>query len=267
MTMTAKKNQQQPAIHFSMSADGIGSLLLSRPQAANAFDWNAINDLAAAIQAAESSSARAVLIRGEGKHFCAGADIKWLAAKTTKAQSIKQSRFFAETLRALYRMPKPVIALVHGACYGGGIGLAATADICLVHSSAKFCFGEVRLGLIPAVISPYIIAAIGERQARRYFISGEIIHAKTAMRIGLAHEVVDNLSSSANRIIKQLQQNAPGAMAKAKALSAKVAGCNITPALSAKTAILLADASASAEGIEGLSAFLQKRKPKWENNV
>lgn len=265
MTATIK---QQPSIRFVMSPNGdVGTLLLSRPQTANAFDWQLIKDLAAAIKIAKSSNARALLIRGEGKHFCAGADINWLAKKSTKAESIKQSRFFAETLRALDSMPKPVIALVHGACYGGGIGLAACADICLADASAKFCFGEVRLGLIPAVISPYIIAAIGQRQARRYFISGEVMDANTAMRIGLAHEVVDDLQKSANIIIKQLQQNAPGAMAKAKALSADIAGKTITPALSAKTAMLLAKASTSTEGVEGLNAFIQKRKPQWANGA
>ncbi|MGI9337328.1 MAG: enoyl-CoA hydratase-related protein [Gammaproteobacteria bacterium] len=256
-----------PAIKFSMSDDGIGWIVLSRPQVANALDWSAITDLAAAAKEAKKSPARAVFIRGEGKHFCAGADAKWLAAKTTRQEGLKQARFFAETLRALYQMPKPLIALVQGACYGGGIGLAAVANICFAHSSAKFCFGETRLGLIPAVISPYVIAAIGVRSARRYFISGEVMDAQKAAHIGLAHEVIDDLSHGANVLIKQLRQNAPGAMTKAKALSGEVAGRPITSALSAKTAMLLAAANASVEGREGLNAFLQKRKPKWDNNV
>ena len=254
-----------PAIKFSQSANGIGHLILSRPQVANALDWQSVRELARAAKAARQSAARMIVMRGEGKHFCAGADAKWLSAKTSKQQSIKQTRFFAETLRALYQMPKPLIALVHGACYGGGIGLAAVADICIVAPSAKFCFGETRLGLIPAVISPYVVAAIGIRQARRYFISGEVIDAQTAMRIGLAHEVADDLQKHQREIAKQLMQNAPDAMAKAKTLANEVAGRIITPALSAKTAAHLAAASASIEGREGLAAFLQKRKPKWNN--
>lgn len=254
-----------PAIRFVAADDGIGRIVINRPQMANALDWRAVNDLAAAIKDAKHSPVRAVFICGEGKHFCAGADIGWLAAKMTKAESIRQARFFADTLRALYRMPKPVVALVQGACYGGGIGLAAAADICLADASAKFCFGEVRLGLIPAVISPFVIAAIGARQSRRYIISGEVMDAKTAMRIGLAHEVVNDLTTSGRILAKQLRRNAPGAMAKAKALTGEVAGRNISAALSAKMAMHLAAASTSREGREGLRAFLQKQKPKWDD--
>lgn len=250
------------SVRFSIS-DNIGRITIARPQVANALDWRAITELAAATKAAKASSARMVFIHGEGKHFCAGADAAWLATKRTKAQSIKQAKVFAETLRALYQMPKPLIALVQGACYGGGIGLAAVADMCFADASAKFSFGEVRLGIVPAVISPYIVAAIGARAARRFVVSGEVMDAKTAARLGLAHEVVNNLSKAETMLIKQLQQNAPGAMAKAKTLIDEVANQPINSALSSKTAMLLAAANNSAEGREGLNAFLQKRKPKW----
>ena len=240
-------------------------ITLSRPQAANALDLQAVKELARAAKAAKQSPARAVVISGEGKHFCAGADAKWFAAANNKKQNIAEAKLLAETLRALYELPKPLIALVQGACYGGGIGIAAVADICIAHPAAKFCFGETRLGLTPATISPFVVRAIGERQARRYFQSAEVIDAKTAMQIGLAHELANDLQKRARAIGKQLMQNAPKAMALAKQLPSQVSGRKINAALSAQTAARLATARASKEGREGLNAFLQKRKPQWND--
>ncbi len=242
---------------------GAARITLSRPQTANALNWDAVCALAKAAKKAKECKSRVVILCGEGKHFCAGADAEWLRAAGSEKENYAQARFFAETLRALYELPKPLIALVRGACYGGGAGLAAVADVCAAAPSAKFCFGETRLGLLPATISPYVVAAIGARNARRYFQSAEVLNAKAAKEAGLVSEIAEDLESFARAMTAQFLQNAPGAMSAAKALPAEVAGRKINSSLSARTAALLAKARAGEEAREGLSAFLEKRKPKW----
>ena len=249
---------------------GIRTLALNRPQLHNAFDDTLIAELTDALTAAGSDPAvRTVVLTGEGASFSAGADLNWMRgmAKASEAQNREDSLRLARLMRTLQYLPKPTVARVNGAAYGGGVGLVACCDIAIGTDAAKFGLTEVKLGLVPAVISPYVIAAIGLRQARRLFLTGELFDAPTAQRIGLLHQCVpaDSLDDAVDGTLAALAKAGPVAQAEAKRLALGVAGLDETraEAIDRENAALIARLRVSAEGQEGLGAFLDKRTPAW----
>ncbi|HSY88335.1 MAG TPA: enoyl-CoA hydratase/isomerase family protein [Verrucomicrobiae bacterium] len=245
------------------------TLWLDRPERHNAFDDALIAELSAAlVELAADSAIRVVLLAGRGKSFSAGADLAWMkrTAGYTAAENEADALKMAEMLNRLDSFPKPTIALVQGAAMGGGVGLVAACDIAIAAEDAQFAFSEARLGLTPATISPYVIAAIGPRAARRYFLTAERFGAQQALDLGLVSAVVPaaDLAEEANKLADILCQNSPGAMAEAKRLIADVTGRPIDAALRSDTAGRIARQRASVEGREGVAAFLEKRKPSWQ---
>ncbi|HQT85209.1 MAG: enoyl-CoA hydratase [Acidiphilium sp. 37-64-53] len=258
-------------IDFRLDGLGIATVTLDRADLHNAFDDAMIIGLIGILaKVATDAEISLMVLQGRGKSFSAGADLNWMrrSAAYTPDQNLADAQDLARLMHALYTMPKPTIALVQGGVFGGGVGLVACCDIAIATTDAKFSLSEVRLGLIPAVISPYVIEAIGARQARRYFQTGEIFTAETAHRIGLVHEVVapEALHATRDALIAALQRGGPQAKASAKALIAEVADRPIDPALIARTARLISERRASAEGREGLAAFLEKRTPSWRSD-
>jgi methylglutaconyl-CoA hydratase len=252
----------------TIDALGRATLTLNRPELHNVFDDLLIAAMTVALQQlAADPQVRLVCLAAAGKSFSAGADLGWMRrmAENSYAENLSDAVALAELLRTLNELPKPTIALVQGAAFGGGVGLAAACDLVLATPDAQFCLSEVKLGLIPAVISPYVIAAIGARAARRYFISAERFDAERARQLGLVHEIVPaaRLAPEADRLSRLLLQNGPEAMAAAKLLVAEVADRPLTADLIAATAQRITVTRASDEGREGLSAFLEKRRPNW----
>lgn len=251
-------------------ADGVATITLNRAQVHNAFDDALIADLTAALSDCERNPAvRAVVLTGAGASFSAGADLNWMRgmASASEADNRADSLRLATLMRTLNFLSKPTIARVNGSAYGGGVGLVACCDLAIGVDGAKFSLSEVKLGLVPAVISPYVIAAIGARQARRLFVNGEVFDAMTAARIGLLHEAVapDQLDASVERALHFLGKGGPIAQAEAKQLALRMAG--MTPESAERTdaqnAELIARLRVSPEGQQGLSAFLDKRAPAW----
>ena len=248
--------------------DGAGHLWLNRPDLRNAMNDVMIGELADAIAALlADQQARVIVLGGRGKALCAGADLNWMQAARsfTPAQAQADSARLAAVLRALYESPKPTLARVHGAAFAGGMGLVAACDIVLASTEAKFCLTEVRLGLIPAMISPYVLRAIGERHARRYMLSAEVFDAAQAQRIGLVHELLapDELDPALARMVQALAAGGPDALGETKRLIRAVVGRPVDDALVADTAARIAAARASAEGQEGMASFFEKRRPAW----
>jgi methylglutaconyl-CoA hydratase len=246
----------------------VARLRLNRPDLHNAFDAMVIAALTGALEAvAADDSVRVVVLEGEGASFSAGADLNWMRgmAAASEAANREDSLALARLMRTLDELPKPTIARVHGAAFGGGVGLVACCDIAIAAPEAKFGLTESKLGLLPAVISPYVIEAIGPRQARRWFATAEIFAADTALQIGLVHQVVpaDELDQAVQRQIDLLLKAGPVASATAKALVRRVTGERDRDRLDADNAALIAGLRVSAEGQEGLGAFLEKRKPHW----
>lgn len=248
---------------------GRATLTMNRPERHNAFDDAVIIDLTDALrQLDDDPDVRVVMLAASGRSFSSGADLNWMRrmADYSREQNLADAEGLAELMRTLDTLSKPTIALVQGAAYGGGVGLVACCDIAIATGRASFCLSEVRLGLLPAVISPYVVAAIGSRAARRYFLSAETFDAAEAYRLGLVHQVVADdheLVAAAERMATRLLANGPGAMAAAKNLIAAVAGRHVDDVLIADTAGRIADQRSSPEGREGLSAFLEKRRPAW----
>ena len=250
--------------------DGVRHLYLNRPEVHNAFDDALIAELTAALVAAGGDpSVRAVVLGGNGASFSAGADLNWMRsmADADEAANREDSLRLAALMRTLQFLPKPTVARVHGAAYGGGVGLIACCDIAIGAEGAKFGLTEVKLGLVPAVISPYVSAAIGLRQARRLFLTGEIFDAAEACRIGLLHRVVpaDAMDDAIQTTLKWLAKAGPAAQREAKQLALRMA-CMTEGALEQvdrENAGLIARLRVSPEGQEGLSAFLDKRAPAW----
>ncbi len=247
---------------------GRATLTLNRPEVHNAFDDLLIAEMTAALkQLADDPQVRLVCLAATGKSFSAGADLGWMRrmADYSHAENLSDAMALAELMRTLNELPKPTLALVQGAAFGGGVGLVACCDIVLATPAAKFCLSEVKLGLIPAVISPYVVAAIGARAARRYSISAERFDAERALQLGLVHEIVpaEALAEEADRLGRLLLQNGPQAMAAAKLLVADVCRSPLNAELIAETAERISVTRASDEGREGLSAFLEKRRPDW----
>jgi methylglutaconyl-CoA hydratase len=242
---------------------------MNRPKLHNAFDDLLIEELTAALLRLSSDNrCRVVLLIGSGTSFSAGADLNWMRrmADYTREENLRDALGLAALMQTLNGLAKPTIALVQGAAYGGGVGLVACCDMAIATERATFCLSEVKLGLMPAVISPYVIAAIGPRACRRYFLTAEVFTAAEAGRLGLVHEVVADdaaLQSRGRELAGSLLKNGPRAMAAAKELIAMVAGRVVDAGLIGDTAARIAERRASAEGHEGLSAFLEKRTPEW----
>ena len=248
---------------------GVLHLRMDRPALHNAFDAALIAELTAALaEAGGDASLRAVVLSGAGASFSAGADLNWMRgmAAAGEAENREDALALARLMRTLDELPKPTVARVHGAAFGGGVGLVACCDIAIGLSGAKFGLTESRLGLLPAVISPYVIAAIGPRQARRWFATAEIFDAAEAHRLGLLHEVaadIDALDRAVERQVALLLKAGPVASAAAKQLVRDVALQPDRDLLDHANAALIAALRVSPEGQEGLSAFLDKRTPDW----
>ena len=244
---------------------GVATLTLNRPDRHNAFDDALVAALTAALRRLGGDAAvRAVILASTGRSFSAGADVGWMrrVARQTEAANLADAGALAALMHTLDRLPKPTLAVVQGAAYGGGVGLVACCDVAVAADGASFCLSEVRLGLTPATISPYVVAAIGPRHARRYFQTAEAFTAARAREIGLVHEVVAEagLPDAAEAVVRAMLQGAPGAQADAKDL---VFLCGDGLADAEETSRRIARRRASAEGLEGLSAFLEKRPPAW----
>jgi methylglutaconyl-CoA hydratase len=248
--------------------DDIAIISLNRPEVHNAFDERMIADLTAALDVvAARPELRVVQLAAAGPSFSAGGDLDWMRrmASYSDEQNRADAERLARLLQKLATLPKPTIALVQGAAYGGGVGLIAACDIAIAVEGARFGLTEVKLGLVPAVISPYVIGAIGARWARRLFLTGERFDTDLALRIGLVHEVVaaDRLLVRATEIAAQLKEGAPLAQAEAKALVTHVAGEGADEYLIDHTSRLIARIRAAPEGRDGVASFLEKRKPAW----
>lgn len=248
----------------------LAEIKLNRPSVHNAFDDKLIADLTAALVDAElDANVRCVVLTGAGTSFSAGADLHWMRgmAKASEAENRDDALRLAALMRTLNFLAKPTIARVNGTAYGGGVGLVACCDIAIAAESAKFSLSEVKLGLVPAVISPYVVAAIGVRQARRLFVSGEVFDAAAAARIGLLHESVaaDQLDAAIDRVVHFLGKGGPLAQGEAKQLALRVAGITREAAerIDHDNARLIAQLRVSDEGQHGLAAFLDKRAPDW----
>jgi methylglutaconyl-CoA hydratase len=259
----------EATILTNIDDQGIATLTMNRPEVHNAFDDLLIADLTTALKSlALNERVRVVLLAGSGRSFSAGADLGWMRrmADYSWDENLRDALGLAALMQTLNELAKPTIALVQGAAYGGGVGLVACCDLAVATERASFCFSEVKLGLMPAVISPYVVAAIGGRTCRRYFLTAEAFDAAEALRIGLVHEVVEDdaaLRTRGQELATTLLKNGPQAMAAAKELIAAIAGRSLDAGLIADTAGRIADRRASAEGREGLSAFLEKRTPGW----
>lgn len=249
--------------------DGVGIVTLNRPERHNAFDEAMIGELAAAIGAmADDDAVRVVVISSIGKSFCAGADLAWMkrAAAYDFAQNQADAARLAEMLRRIADCPKPVIARVQGPAYGGGVGVIAACDLAVATFEARFALSEVRLGLIPAVIAPYVLAAIGERYARRYMLTAEAFSAAEAYRIGLIHEMVADeaaLDEAVGEWCQAILANGRQALAEVKSLLRACVGRPLEAALVAETVERIARVRVGAEAQEGIAAFLEKRRPRW----
>lgn len=254
---------------LSVERHGLSATVtLNRPDVRNAFNETTIAEITQVFQELDADAAvRAIVLAANGPAFCAGADLNWMKkmADYTHAENLADAGQLAAMLAAIYRCSKPVVAKVQGDCYAGGMGLVAACDIAVSVDSANYCLSEVKLGLIPATISPYVINAMGESAARRYFITAERFSATEAQRIGFVHEVAtaEALDDTVAGIVKALVSNSPNAVRQAKQLVQDVASRELTPELIAATVEGIAQIRASAEGREGVRSFLEKRKPAW----
>lgn len=260
-----------PSLRSEQDARGITTITLARPAVHNAFDDRLVAELDVALaRCADDPAVRAVVLAGEGKSFSAGADLDHMRRMVDASETDNRADALAlaAMLRRLNFHPKPTVARVHGAALGGGFGLACCCDIVIAGRAARFGLTEVRLGLVPAVISPYVIDAIGSRMARRLFLTGEVLDAETAAAIGVAHAVVDDdrLDDAIADQLELLLQGGPRAVAAAKALIFAVQGGKSEAGqekIDQATATLIARLRVSEEGQEGLTAFLEKRRPGW----
>lgn len=247
---------------------GVASLVLNRPDVHNAFDDLMIAELIQQLDSlAANDGVKVLILKSNGKNFSAGADLNWMRsmAKKDYQQNLDDAAGLASLMHKLDTFPKPTLALVQGAAFGGAVGLVACCDIALAEANASFCLSEVKIGLIPAVISPYVMRALGERQSRRYFLTAERFNAATAESLGLVHQVINEntLENSAEQLVQALLQNSPAAVSAAKNLLQQIYNKNINNEVIAHTTQAIAEIRVSAEGQEGLSAFLEKRKPNW----
>lgn len=252
----------------SLDKRGVATLTLNRPEVHNAFDDTVIGELNTAIETySKHPDVRLLLLAASGKSFSAGADLGWMKrmASYSREENLADARELERLMRSLYDFPKPTLAVVQGAAYGGAVGLVSCCDIALASDNASFTLSEAKLGLAPAVISPFVIATIGARQASRYFLTAERFSAATARELDLVHEVVapEALEAAQARMIDTLLANGPIALMAGKALLRKVAPAT-SPEIAAYTTELIASLRTSQEGQEGLGAFFEKRQPAWQ---
>lgn len=257
--------EQRLRIHFQ---GAVATVLMDRAEVHNAFDPQLIAGLTEAFQRLEADVAvRVVVLAASGRSFSAGADLNWMKrmAAYSGEENVADARALAGLMRVIDRLAKPVIARVQGAAFGGGVGLVACCDMAVAAREAVFCLSEVRLGLIPAVISPYVVRAMGARAARRYFLTAERFGADEAHRLGLVHQVTDaeGLDAAVAALAEHLLKGGPAALASAKDLIAAVSDRPLDDAVIEDTARRIAAQRAGAEGQEGVAAFLEKRAPGW----
>jgi len=257
---------------YSEKPNGVAEITLNRPEIRNAFDSQLIQKLISTFKKAESSpSVRIILLKANGKHFSAGADLNWMRgmAQASYEENYEDAKQLALLMSTINFIAKPVIAKVHGASFGGAIGLIACSDIVIADEAAKFSLSEVKLGLSPATISPYVIDAIGARSARRLFLTGEVFDSEKALNLGLISEAIktDKLDDEVNKIIGSLLKNGPIALTKTKELIHRVDSETRDSLLIDYTCELIAELRVSEEGQEGLSAFLEKRAPSWTHGL
>jgi len=268
MSEAGMQNDSEHPIQLSIDGQAVATLTLNRPEVHNAFDDHLIVGLTTRLRELDhTADVRVVVLAANGKSFSAGADLNWMKrmAGFSEGENLRDAVALADLLHTLSALSKPTVARVQGAAYGGGVGLVAACDIAVASMSASFSLSEVRLGLIPAVISPYVIAAIGERQARRYFLTAERFDAQEALRIGLVHMAVEEarLDEAIRGIVGHLSKGGPRALAAAKNLIAAVTNRPIDRKLVEDTADRIARIRVTAEGKEGIAAFLEKRPPTW----
>jgi methylglutaconyl-CoA hydratase len=258
------------AKYTSLNIDdkGIATLTLNRPEVHNAFDDVMISELLQALKDVEDSEqARVLVLRSEGKNFSAGADLNWMRSMADKnyQQNVEDAGELGLLMERLDLLSKPSIALVQGAAFGGAVGLAACCDIVLAQPRSSFCLSEVKIGLIPAVISPYVVRTIGERQSRRYMLTAERFLADEAQKLGLVNDVVDDFEEPLNNLLDALLANSPQAVTACKELIRNVGSRPINKDVREHTIKAIAEIRVSDEGQEGLSAFLEKRPAAWLN--
>ena len=251
-----------------VTRDRVATVWLNRPEVRNALNETVIAELDESLTAlGVNSDIRVVVLAGRGKAFCAGADLQWMQRMATygKRENEADAMRLATMLRTLYQCPKPTIARVHGSAYAGGMGLAAACDMVVAAKRAEFCLSEVKIGLVPATISPYVVQALGVQAVRRYMLTAERLSAAEAHRLGFVHEVreLDEIDSAVDEFASSLCMAGPAALAQSKELIDQVSNRPIETGLIADTAALIARVRASAEGREGVDAFLQKRTAEW----
>lgn len=257
-----------PLIDVQRPSALVARVFLNRPDVRNAFNEDSIAELTRVFTAlANDTTLRAIVLGGHGKAFCAGADLGWMRemAGFDWERNRADAQALADMLWAVYRCPVPVVGRIHGDCYAGGVGLAAVCDVLVAAEGVTFCLSEARLGLLPGTISPYVIRAMGEQAARRYFVTAERFSAAQAQAFGFVHELcaAEALDAKVDEIVAALVANGPMAVRACKSLVQDVAGAPISEALRAETARRIADIRASDEGREGVQSFLNKRKPAW----
>ena len=249
-------------------ANLVATVTLNRPEVRNAFNAELIADITHTFNdLGDRSDVRCIVLAANGPAFCAGADLNWMRsmADSTREQNLADAAQLAAMMQTIYACPKPTIACIQGDVYAGGMGLVAACDIAVSADTANFCLSEVKLGLLPSTISPYVIRAMGTRAAHRYFLSAERFDAAEALRIGFVHEVVaaDALNAKVAELSAAICNAGPEAVKLCKKLLQDVSGQDITPALIGLTVASIADVRVSAEGREGLQSFLQKKRPNW----
>ncbi|MFV0277571.1 MAG: enoyl-CoA hydratase/isomerase family protein [Parahaliea sp.] len=258
----------KPTVNTAIDIRGVAQVTLNRPEKHNAFDDAIIAELKGAFdELSGHDDVRVVVLASQGKSFSAGADLAWMKrmAGYDYQHNLRDAQALADMLKALYDLPQPTIARVQGAAFGGAVGLVSCCDMAVGSEGASFALSEVKIGLVPATISPYVIRAIGERAARRYFTTGERFGAQQALRLGLLCEVVPDseLDGATQTLVEAILDNGPAAVRAAKDLVNAVAGRELTAALSGDTCARIASIRVSPEGQEGLGAFLDKRRPGW----
>lgn len=251
---------------LDINDQGVATLTLNRPEVHNAFDDVMITELLQALNEVENNShARVLVLRSEGKNFSAGADLNWMRSMADKnyQQNVDDAGELGLLMERLDLLSKPSIALVQGAAFGGAVGLAACCDIVLAQPRSSFCLSEVKIGLIPAVISPYVVRTIGERQSRRYMLTAERFFADKAQQLGLVNEVVEDFEDPLNKLLEAVLANSPQAVKACKQLIRHVGSRPVDKDVREHTIKAIAEIRVSDEGQEGLSAFLEKRPAAW----
>ena len=257
-----------PTIRIDYPTTQVANLILARPEKHNAFNEEMITALIQTLEKlAQNKEIRVLLVSAEGKNFSAGADIHWMQKMKnyTEAENLSDAEQLAILMQRLKHFPKPTIAVVNGATFGGGIGLIACCDLAIAAHTATFCFSEVKLGLIPAVIAPYIKQVISTRHIQRYFLTAETFSAEKALSMGLLHQICDSdqVYNTALTLTKKMLNNSPAALSKVKQLITLTQNTSDFCSLQQETCQMIAKIRVSVEGQEGLQAFLEKRKPDW----